>query len=378
MRCVQILPDVSVKASGLSYAVARLCTSLIEEGTDITLATLDLEQNAWYPAFVETFPLGFGPRRLGTSPALLQWLYNTAHQQQCDLFHSHSLWMMPAIYAGWVTKTHRLPLVVSPHGTMSEWAMQHGSLLKRVHWPALQRPALRAAACFHATAESEYRDIRRLGFRQPVAIIPNGIDIPVLSPRPCTEYRTLLFLGRITPKKGLDILLAAWSAVQAIFPEWRLRIVGPGKDAYLAQMRRLAAKLRLERIVFSGPLYGDKKWAAYREADLFVLPTYSENFGIAIAEALATGTPTIVSKGAPWADLVSWRAGWWIEIGVPPLVACLRDALASDPHTLAEMGARGRDRMEAEFSWELIGRQMVETYHWVLHGGCKPEWVKEG
>jgi glycosyltransferase involved in cell wall biosynthesis len=306
-----------------------------------------------------------------------RWLVGQAQSRSVDLIHNHSLWMMPNVYPGQVARRFGIPSVVSPRGTLSEWAIQSSSSIKRVFWPLLQAPALAATACFHATAESEYENIRRMGFRQPVAVIPNGIDIPDLAPKAPGAFRTMLFLGRIHPIKGLDILLPAWRAVQDRFPEWRLHIVGPDNGGYLAQMQRRAGELRLERVEFSGALFGEQKWQAYRQADLFVLPTYSENFGMSVAEALAAGTPAIVSKGAPWAGLDMRGAGWWIDMGLEPLVACLEDALARSTDALEEMGQRGRDWMEAEYSWAPVGRQMAETYCWILNSGNRPKWVIE-
>jgi glycosyltransferase involved in cell wall biosynthesis len=263
---------------------------------------------------------------------------------------------------------------------LTAWAVQNGSVVKRLFWPLVQRPALEGTACFHATAKSEYEDIRRMGFHQPVAVIPNGIDIPddVTKHKQSGGLRTLLFLGRVHPKKGLDMLLPAWKAVQDRFPDWRLSIAGPDNDGHLAQMQHLAQRLQLKRIDFVGAVRGKAKWEIYRNAEVFVLPTYSENFGMTVAEALASGVPAIVSKGAPWRDLDEKAAGWWIDIGLDPLVSCLEDALAQVPDTLNEMGQRGRNWMAQEFSWVRLGRQMAETYRWILHDGPKPEWVIEG
>jgi glycosyltransferase involved in cell wall biosynthesis len=242
----------------------------------------------------------------------------------------------------------------------------------------VQKPALTATACFHATAESEYEDIRRMGFRQPVAIIPNGVDIPPFAPKQGGISRTLLFLGRVHPSKGLDMLLPAWQAVQDRSPNWRLVIAGPDNGGYLIKMQHLAAQLHLKRIEFVGALKGRQKWEAYGEADIFVLPTYSENFGMTVAEALAAGVPAIVSKGAPWQGLEQRRAGWWIDIGLEPLVTCLNHALSQTPDALAKMGQRGRDWMLTEFSWEQVGAMMDQTYRWILSGGTKPDWVRKG
>jgi glycosyltransferase involved in cell wall biosynthesis len=348
---------------------------LIGEGVNTTLAALDWETIAKKPPFLKTFRLGGGPRRLGRSPEMKQWLSMMAASQSVDLIHNHSLWMMPNIYPGQVARRQNIPLMVAPRGTLSVWAMKSGTSVKRIFWPLVQRPALAATTCFHATAMSEYQDIRRMGFRQPVAIIPNGIDIPDLHPSVEKNDRTLLFLGRIHPVKGLDMLLPAWQVVQERFTEWKLRIVGPDNAGYLSQMKQMATVLNLERVEFTGPLFGPQKWQAYRDADLFILPTYSENFGMAAAEALAAGTPVIVSKGAPWSGLNTRQAGWWIDIGVGPLVACLELALAESPADLSARGLRGREWMKAEYSWQHIGRQMAETYEWILNGGTKPEWI---
>jgi glycosyltransferase involved in cell wall biosynthesis len=114
---------------------------------------------------------------------------------------------------------------------------------------------------------------------------------------------------------------------------------------------------------------------AYRTASLFVLPTHSENFGVAVAEALAAGCPVITTRGAPWSDLAEKRAGWWIPVGVDPLRRALEEAMSKHPIDLAEMGARGRAWMERDFSWRQITEQMIESYRWIREGGARPQWI---
>jgi glycosyltransferase involved in cell wall biosynthesis len=281
------------------------------------------------------------------------------------------MWQLNSLYPGWAASKGKVNLVVSPRGAFSKWAMQYGSVMKKVFWPMLQRPAFKNATCFHATAKSEYDDIRRMGFRQPVAIIPNGIDIPELLPKQSSNVRTLLFLGRIHPVKGLDILLPAWRAIQDRFPEWRLVIIGDdngyyGKSGYLEELHLLVKKLGIVRIDFIGAVYGDEKTQAYRNADLYILPSHSENFGVTVAEALAAGTPAIVTKGAPWEGLDKNGVGWWVDINVESLTACLEKALSCTPDQLEPMGIRGREWMANDFAWSKIGAQMVATYQWLL------------
>jgi glycosyltransferase involved in cell wall biosynthesis len=266
--------------------------------------------------------------------------------------------------------------MVSPRGTLSGWALSFHALRKRVFWHLLQGPAVRGAACFHATAESEYQDIRNLGFVQPVCILPNGVDVPPMCKPHGSGRRRLLFLGRIHPKKGLTGLLRAWKAIQDRYRDWELHVVGPDNDNHLADVRAQAVAMRLERLVMPGPLYGWDKLNAYRTADLFVLPTHSENFGMTVAEALAAGTPAVVTVAAPWSRLPQEGAGWSIELGVDPLVSCLEEALGLSPERLAEMGLVGHRWMEKEFAWPKIGEQCALTYRWLLDGGEVPPWVR--
>lgn len=376
MRVIHVVSAITEEASGPSYTVPRLCESLIGAGVDLQLAALDWASMPVSLPYLKIFPLGLGPRRLGVSPRMRRWLKAEVASGRIDLIHNHSLWMMPNVYPGRVCRHGSCRLVVSPRGTLSAWALGWNALRKKIFWHVLQASALRTVACFHATVESEYEDIRRLGFRQPVCIIPNGIDLPLLKQKPDGGRRQLLFLGRIHPVKGVDILLRAWQAVEHRFPDWELHVAGPDNGGYLADMQTLAAELRLDRLVFRGPLYGDDKRLAYREASLFVLPTHSENFGMTVAEALTAGTPVIVTRGAPWEGLAEQGAGWWIEIGVGPLVACLEQALSASPQRLMEMGRAGHEWMRRDFSWERIGAQFLATYRWLLDGGELPPWVR--
>ena len=380
-RILHIAPAVSREASGPSYSVLRLCDLLIVRGQDVALAVLDLAPMAAPPSYLRAFPPGLGPRRLGRSPELKGWLDEEVLAGRVDILHNHGMWQMNALYPGWAAKKGRAKLVVSPRGAFSRWAMQHGSKSKGLFWRLLQKPALQQAACFHATCEAELADIRRLGFRQPVAVIANGIDLPALPGIAKHAPRTLLFLGRIHPVKGLDLLLPAWLAVQDAFPDWQLVVVGGdggyhGSDGYAERMQAWAGRHRLQRVQFSGELRGPDKLLAYRRAELFVLPSYSENFGVTVAEALAAATPAIVSKGAPWRGLPGRDAGWWVEVGVEPLAACLRQALSCSAGRLEQMGRNGRDWMAADFSWSQAAGRMHETYRWLLgESATKPVWV---
>ncbi len=376
MRVVHVFSVGVGEAGGQSYSVPRLCEALLSGGVDARLAALDLACVSPRPRYLETFPLEWGPRRLGFSPAMRRWLEDEAVSGRAEIIHSHGLWMMPGIYSSWACRATPCRIMVSPRGMLAQWALRHHALQKRIMWSLLQSSALRATACFHATSDREYEDIRRLGFKQPICILPNGIDVPPPAEKAERGRRVVLFLGRIHKIKGIDVLLRAWQAVEHRFPDWDLRIAGPDDGGFLKKMRELAEHLSLKHVAFCGPVFGDSKLRAYRDASLFVLPTHSENFGLTVAEALAAGTPAIVTKGAPWRDLEREQAGWWIDIGLEPLVSALERALAMPPIRLADMGRAGREWMLKDFSWTQIAAQFAQTYHWILDGGETPPWVR--
>jgi glycosyltransferase involved in cell wall biosynthesis len=234
-------------------------------------------------------------------------------------------------------------------------------------WPMLQRPSLRYTACFHATSAAEADDVLAAGFHAPVAVIPNGIDAPAPG-RVLGSRRTLLYLGRIHPIKQVDVLLGAWARLERSSIDWDLRIVGPDNDGCLGEMRRLAGSLGVQRVRFEGELQGDAKLDAYRSADLYVLPTRSENFGMTVAEALVAGTPAVVTDGAPWSGLRSEGAGWWIDQGVDALESALRGAMSTPRSELEAMGTRGRNWMIRDFGWKRIADSMESLYRWILAG----------
>ncbi|MGC9966113.1 MAG: glycosyltransferase [Syntrophobacteraceae bacterium] len=375
MRIIHSIHSIADQATGPSQAVHGFCDSLIKEGHDVTLATLDWAPMVSSPAYLKTFSLGFGPKRLGRSPAMKSWLQEKVASREVDIFHSHSLWMMPTIYPGHLARKYGVPFVVSPHGTFSQYAMASGSRLKRIYWPLVQRPALRAVSCFHATGDLEYLDIRGLGFSQPVAVIPNGVEVPRNYCRAeNSERRTLLYLGRLHEEKGVDTLLYAWKVVAEKFPEWELKIVGPDRG-HLGVLKALTEKLGLARIQFETELYGEAKDIEYSSADLYVIPSISENFAITVAEALANGTPVIATKGTPWSALEARDVGWWIDLGVDPLIGCLENVLKIPRSKLQEMGLRGREWIKDEFSWAKVATKIATTYKWIISGVGKPDFI---
>ncbi len=283
-----------------------------------------------------------------------------------DLVHDHGLWLPTNHAAARAASRLGVPFVVSTRGMLEPWARQNSRLKKTVAWWAYQRRDLAGATALHATAPSEAQALRSAGLSAPIAVIPNGVHVPAETVRQRRESgpHRALFLSRVHPKKGLPLLLDAWAEVRPA--GWELTIAGPDEGGHQAQLEAQAARLGLDEVSFRGPVGNDAKWDLYRSADLFVLPTYSENFGVVVAEALAAGVPVLTTTGAPWAELETHRAGWWVEPAPRPLADALRASTESTDGERAAMGARGRALVERAYGWDGIAAQMAQVYDWIL------------
>jgi glycosyltransferase involved in cell wall biosynthesis len=373
---------------GPFYSVPRLCEALAAAGAKPTLfsvAEKESGQRAFYHKGYHDCRFAWDYaripilRRLRISRALSSALHDAALAE--DVIHSHGLWLMPNISAGGAAASAPTPLVVSPRGMLAPAALAFSHWKKRAFWTLLQGPVIRDAACIHVTSEQEYEEIRGLGLANPVAIIPNGIDLPEVTASQSAEAsveRVVLSLGRIHPKKGLARLVHAWSKVEARYPSWQLRIAGPPELGHDNELRSLAVSLGLTRISIEGAIYGEAKTVAYRSADVFALPTLNENFGLTVAEALAAGTPVISTKGAPWSGLEREGCGWWIEHGIEALATALVHAMALPREALKAMGDKGREWMARDFSWDCVGHKMLGVYLWLARRAEPPSTVRFG
>lgn len=366
MKILQIVPRIDQEAAGPSYSVPRLCQALAERGHEVEVSCIAARES------IPGVRLDLHPRwpiftRFEVSTSLARALRRKA--EEVDIIHNHSLWSMVNVASGFVVPGCRARLVTSPRGTLSPWALSRTRHLKRLLKP-LQWRVLERADLLHATSEQELADIRAQGLRAPVAVIPNGIDVPVHLPaRDAGERRRVLFLGRIHPMKCIDRLLEAWQAVQTLHIDWELVIVGPGDEAYMRLLEGVAKGKGLQRVRFAGPVYGQEKSLAYRNADVLVLPSHSENFGMVVAEALAHGCPVIASKGTPWDGLEREGCGWWVAHEVETLAATLDATMRLPRIQLQVMGSRGRAWMQRAFSWESIAERMEAAYGWLLSDG---------
>lgn len=385
--CPALLHTVaSLKASsgGTSQSVPALCEALGAEGCDVTL----LSQSARRPASPDRVPdarlvgtrLVPGPSlpalRFSYAPGFGREMLAACRERRVELVHTHGMWTYVNHASARAARAAGLPLVVSPRGMLEDWALAYRGWKKRLAWRLYQEADLRGARAFCASSAQEAEQLRKLGFAQPIAVTPNGVDLPgggIVRPAN-RERRTALFLSRIHPKKGLLDLVQAWAAVRPA--GWRLVIAGPDEDGHAKVVEAAVENASLQDVVtFRGEVRGEEKRAVWREADLFVLPTHSENFGIVVAEALAWGLPVITTRGAPWSDLVGWKCGWWTERGAEGVATALAAAVALSDEARAAMGENGRRLVREKFTWDRIAQDTIAFYRWLLHGGERPGHV---
>jgi glycosyltransferase involved in cell wall biosynthesis len=282
-----------------------------------------------------------------------------------DVVHCNCCWTpLSALTAQWA-KGKGYPVVYSPHGMLEPWILSRHYWTKKV--PALflyQRRALQESDCIHATADSERKNLLKLGYNDHVAVIPNCVDVTHIRMKQSWERRKeILFLSRIHEKKGINFLIEAFAQLRTEFQGYTIRIAGEGDAAYVTSLKSLAQSLGVaNQVIFEGGVYGDRKWQLFRQADLFVLPTHSENFGIAVAEALSCGTPVLTTQGTPWKELITHHCGWWTEIGTAPTVAALSQFLTLSVDELEGYGRRGRQLIADEYSTEAIADAFVSLY----------------
>jgi glycosyltransferase involved in cell wall biosynthesis len=317
------------------------------------------------------------PKKLLLSPGLRTFLH--AEVQRFDVVQVHGLWEWPALYARQASQAWGRPLVISPRGMIEPWSLAQNRWLKRIAMKLWERKNLESAALFHATSASEARSLRMQGLVQPIAVVPNGIRPAPLQAASGSKFSPTyaLFLSRLHPKKGLDLLLKAWAESVSFFPDWKLFIAGPDEGDYGVKMRALAESLglRAPQVQFMGEVHGEEKRHLLAGASVLLLPSHSENFGNVVLEALNQGTPVLTTHGTPWAELVTHHCGWWVPLD--EFGQALRSVLATPRETLASMGQQGAQWAREAFDWSHAASALAQDYEWLLGRGPIPANVEE-
>ncbi|MEN6479125.1 MAG: glycosyltransferase [Anaerolineales bacterium] len=331
---------------------------------------------------IRCFPF-CGPKRLGYSPVMETAVLHSSY----DVVHQHGIWTgVSHVTKRWRNHTE-CPTIIAPHGSLDAWALKRSGWKKHLALLAYERTNLNQASCLHALSGREAESFRAFDLHNPVAVIPNGISDSWLTSEGYQdsfrqriglnqEARVLLFLGRITPKKGLPFFLRAFESLYLCFPDWHVAIAGVDEFGHEAEVRSVAEQLGLEsRIHFVGPLYDQDKRDAFAAAELFVLPSYSEGAPIVILEALGAGVPVLTTNASPWEELATHDCGWCTEISEDAIAQALGDALAKSPETLRQMGQHGQSLVAMNYTWSKIAEKTIMLYSWLLGQAEQPEFV---
>ncbi|MGI0495253.1 glycosyltransferase [Alkalinema pantanalense CENA528] len=408
MKILHVIPSVSPVRGGPSQAVLEMVYALRQQGVDATIVTtndsgddlLPIPLHQWidYPvhqsspadssdAAHKTVPLQafpkFAPaisavREFTFSPALTRWLWHSITDY--DLVHIHAIFSYPSTIAMAIARARNVPYIVRPLGQLCTWSLQQGAAKKRAYLKIIEMANLQGARSLHFTALQEQQEAEAVGLATPSFVVPHGLDMPAVNAQAQQELRQqlnlpadqpiVLFLSRLHPKKGFDALIPALQQLRDL--PFQFVIAGSGAAEYEAQ---LAAEIETagltDRTHWFGFAKGETKQRLLQGADLFVLPSHSENFGIAVLEALANGLPVLITPGVALATLVQDHALGWVTEQTPDAVAAgLRSAL-QDPQTREAMGIRAELAVRSQFSWPQIAKQLVQHYQSILFYDAK-------
>jgi len=376
MHIIQTTTALAPEFGGPVRTVPALCHELAILGHKVNLVYLDFggnyqaiqmpsHPNLEYVPLAVKVNLGLRPLYI---PEYSSTVFDLAAGKKDLIIHDNGIWLPYSGALLEIAQRTDAKMITTTHGMLEPWAMGYGRIRKYLGWHLYQKKRLMKNDLLHATSWDEKENLRNLGLSVPITVIPNGTKLPDLTiiPRSSGSGRKqALFLSRIHPKKGLLNLV---QAVDILRPaDWEILIAGYDEGGHQETVREAVSQAGLnEYFKFLGPVDDQEKWQLYRSVDLFILPSYSENFGMVVAEALASEIPVITTTGTPWKDLVGYNCGWWVEPSVPQLVNSLREAFALDGEELEEMGFNGRKLVESKYSWSSIAEKMSRVYSWLL------------
>jgi glycosyltransferase involved in cell wall biosynthesis len=388
MRILQIVPSFSLVYGGPSQMVRGFSSALAQEGIEITLLTTNTDGDAGQapldvplkkPIQQDNYQVIYFPcspfRRYKFSLDLLQWLSNNASEYH--LAHIHALFSPVSTAAATIARFKHLPYIMRPLGTLDPADLQKKRQLKQIYGWLWEKPNLAGAAAVHFTSQQEALISHRFGAKTKDLILPLGVDIPQLPDRGMARRQfgidhdvpIILFMSRLDRKKGLDLLLPALERLQTAGWDFHFVLAGgnPQDSEYVAEIERAIALSSLQqRTTITGFVRGEIKLALLQDADLFVLPSYYENFGIAVAEAMATGTPVVISNGIHiWQEIERAGAGWVSECDLERLTETLTEALRS-PELRQEKAINARNLVQKHYNWKAIAQQTIEIYSKII------------
>lgn len=392
MNIIHTIDNVDLYSGGPSLVVGNLSSGLARAGHNVTVVTSYRSDD--FTDVVDTgaanvLPAAEDNIRCGDNLAPLFATCPPPHlgNLRPDLIHDHGIWLPINDIAAKLANDRTVPLVISPHGTLQPWARNTKKLKKLFAWLTYQKRNLVNATAFHATSAEEAYCIRKAGLMQPIAVIAPGVDLPAAShpgphppnntrPPEGNEIRKAVFLGRIHPVKGLDLLVDAWAAVRP--QNWQLMLAGPDSSRYANQLRRRVAELGItDSVLFSGPTDGRRRASLFADAEVLILPSRSENFGLVVAEALASGVPVITTTRTPWQALSAEQCGWQVAPTSAAIANILRSVTHMPASQLRSMGERGRRYACTHFRWPDQVEKMHSFYQWLTGTARMPSTVQQ-
>jgi glycosyltransferase involved in cell wall biosynthesis len=368
--CLNVSLHIDERWGGLAASMPHFCNAVTGTGRFVSrLAALcdedEVTPASFLPADVNRFPIG-----------RLKWFMDRSLDRRLEglireaaIVHIHGLWREYSVLASRLCRKHGKPYVISAHGMLQPWTLNNGKWKKRAYLSAVELPVLRGAAGLRALTRTETDDYRRLGLQNPVKVVPNGVDVPAgISPDEFLNAfpglagrRLILFLGRIHPKKGIDILCRAWAHLEKDLPDVQLVIAGPDEGDTLSDLTELIRTLGIDnRVTFTGLLRGPTKWSALAASTLFVLPSHSEGFSVSILEALGCGLPVLVSHNCNFPEITETACGWEIDADEGQLINALAGALRESPEILSARAGNGRRLVATRYTWAAIGTRAAD------------------
>ena len=389
MKVLTFLTSISLKCGGPSRSVPMLVKGLVEAGVDITLITQRTKDMNTHvlegtTAKLKVLEVGYSDKEVE----------NFLLAEKFDIIQIQSMWDLRYHRLVKLANKHRIPYIITPRGMLEPWSLSQNKWKKKLALMLYQMKDLQKAACIFTTAEMEAQHVRELGVQVPISVIPNGIETNGYACRTSKDgvKKQILFLSRVHVKKGIELLIDAFDRLHKEFPDWTVAIVGNGEPEYINRLRLKVYGLGVrESIQILDPVFGDAKLKLYQESSLFCLPSYSENFGMAIAEAMSCGIPVITTNGTPWQllngdcatmgaspDMLSEdkRTGWCIDLSVDNLEKTLREAMSMDTDALYEMGQRGSKMINENFDYRSVAQKTKALYEWIINGGEKPSFMQ--
>ena len=379
MKTVCVIDSISRANGGIFEAERKLQQGLLGQEVAVEVLGLrdahtDADLPAWAPLQPRALPVT-GPGAFGYATGFGAALTEI----KADLAYSVGLWKGPSLAVLRWSRRVGKPYLVAPHGMLDPWAIRNSAAKKKIAALVFQNAHLRRAACLRALCTSEAESMRAYGLTNPIAIIPNGVDLPAetQSARPAAfpaNKKILLYLGRLHPKKGLVPLLTAWGNLQP--KDWVLAIAGWDQSGHQAELQRQAADLGLaDSVRFLGPQFGPDKDACFRACDAFILPSFSEGLPMVVLEAWAHAKPVVMTPACNLPEGFSHHAALRVDPTADSLTSGLREFFALPSAGLQVMGEQGRALVGKRFAWPHVATDLAAVYRWVLHGGSRPSCI---